>query len=126
MPEGRGTFVNLTVEENLRLGAYSRKDKGAVSADFDRVYQHFPVLARVRQATHLLGQLQSVRAAPGQHIQSMRKHVRTPVALRDEGCYMLLRAFPEGDDRLCCLLCLDHADGCLLSLCREGKPSVAA
>jgi branched-chain amino acid transport system ATP-binding protein len=48
-PEGRGTFVNLTVEENLQLGAYARKDKGHIAADFDRIYQHFPVLLERRR-----------------------------------------------------------------------------
>src|SRR5713101_5358802 len=45
-PEGRGTFMNLTVQENLRLGAYVRKDRAALAGDFDRVYQYFPVLAQ--------------------------------------------------------------------------------
>jgi branched-chain amino acid transport system ATP-binding protein len=45
-PEGRGTFMDLTVEENLRLGAYVRKDRSAIAADFDRVYQYFPVLGQ--------------------------------------------------------------------------------
>ena len=45
-PEGRGTFMELTVEENLRLGAYVRKDRGAIARDFDRVYQYFPVLGQ--------------------------------------------------------------------------------
>ena len=45
-PEGRGTFMDLTVEENLRLGAYVRKDRGAIAGDFDRVYQYFPVLGQ--------------------------------------------------------------------------------
>ncbi|HWN91911.1 MAG TPA: ABC transporter ATP-binding protein, partial [Verrucomicrobiae bacterium] len=45
-PEGRGTFMNLTVQENLRLGAYVRKDRAALAADFERVYQYFPVLAQ--------------------------------------------------------------------------------
>jgi branched-chain amino acid transport system ATP-binding protein len=49
VPDGRGTFVNLTVEENLRLGAYTRRDKTAVRADFDRVYGYFPTLAERRQ-----------------------------------------------------------------------------
>ena len=48
VPEGRGTFVNLTVEENLRLGAYGRRERGALAADFERVYQHFPVLRERR------------------------------------------------------------------------------
>ena len=45
-PEGRGTFMDLTVEENLKLGAYVRKDRGAIAGDFDRVYQYFPVLGQ--------------------------------------------------------------------------------
>ena len=43
-PEGRGTFMHLSVEENLRLGAYIRSDRAAIAADFERVYQYFPVL----------------------------------------------------------------------------------
>jgi branched-chain amino acid transport system ATP-binding protein len=48
VPEGRGTFVNLTVEENLRLGAYSRRDKAALADDYALIYRHFPVLAERR------------------------------------------------------------------------------
>ena len=48
VPEGRGTFVNLTVEENLRLGAYGRRARGALAADYGRVYQYFPVLRERR------------------------------------------------------------------------------
>jgi branched-chain amino acid transport system ATP-binding protein len=44
VPDGRGTFLNLSVHENLRLGAYTRKDKGAVEPDFERVYGYFPRL----------------------------------------------------------------------------------
>jgi branched-chain amino acid transport system ATP-binding protein len=38
VPDGRGTFVDLSVEENLRLGAYTRRDKAEVGADFERMY----------------------------------------------------------------------------------------
>jgi len=48
-PEGRGTFVSLTVEENLRLGAYARRDRTHLAQDFDRMYQYFPVLAQRRR-----------------------------------------------------------------------------
>jgi branched-chain amino acid transport system ATP-binding protein len=48
VPEGRGTFEALTVEENLRLGAYLRRD-GDIAADAERVYGYFPVLARRRR-----------------------------------------------------------------------------
>jgi len=50
-PEGRGTFVQLTVEENLRLGAYARRDRGGLAGDFDRVYGYFPVLRERRRQT---------------------------------------------------------------------------
>ena len=50
VPDGRGTFVDLTVEENLRLGAYVRADRQGVRADFDRVFGLFPRLAQRRQA----------------------------------------------------------------------------
>jgi branched-chain amino acid transport system ATP-binding protein len=49
VPEGRGTFVQLTVEENLRLGAYVRAKKGTLAQDFERVYQYFPVLGERRR-----------------------------------------------------------------------------
>jgi branched-chain amino acid transport system ATP-binding protein len=48
VPEGRGTFVQLTVEENLRLGAYARRDRGGYADDLARVYRYFPVLAERR------------------------------------------------------------------------------
>lgn len=44
VPEGRKVFPNLSVLENLKIGAYLRKDKGEVAADLDRVYELFPRL----------------------------------------------------------------------------------
>jgi branched-chain amino acid transport system ATP-binding protein len=44
VPEGRGTFAGLTVEENLKLGAYTQKDKKRLHQDFERVYNYFPRL----------------------------------------------------------------------------------
>ena len=49
VPEGRGTFTQLTVEENLRLGAYARRDTGALARDFARIYDYFPVLGERRR-----------------------------------------------------------------------------
>ena len=49
VPDGRGTFLRLTVAENLRLGAYARRDGAAVRADLERVHGYFPVLAERRQ-----------------------------------------------------------------------------
>ena len=49
VPEGRGVFGRLTVEENLAMGAYSRRDRERVSADFERVYERFPRLSERRR-----------------------------------------------------------------------------
>jgi len=43
-PEGRGIFLNLTVKENLELGAYLRRDPEGVDADRERAYALFPIL----------------------------------------------------------------------------------
>jgi len=48
-PEGRGTFVHLTVEENLRLGAWGRRDRRGLDEDFERVFGYFPVLRQRRR-----------------------------------------------------------------------------
>ncbi|HXF49019.1 MAG TPA: ABC transporter ATP-binding protein [Verrucomicrobiae bacterium] len=49
-PEGRKIFANLTVRENLELGAYLRKDKAAIAADMERVFELFPRLKeRIKQ-----------------------------------------------------------------------------
>jgi branched-chain amino acid transport system ATP-binding protein len=48
VPEGRGTFAQLSVIENLRLGAYVRRDRDGVKADLDRVFGRFPILAERR------------------------------------------------------------------------------
>ncbi len=54
VPEGRELFADLTVEENLRLGAYIRRD-GGVKADMERVLEYFPALAlRRRQPANTL------------------------------------------------------------------------
>jgi branched-chain amino acid transport system ATP-binding protein len=44
VPDGRGTFTHLTVEENLRLGAYVRRDRAEVQRDFEYIYERFPRL----------------------------------------------------------------------------------
>lgn len=46
VPEGRQLFTNLTVLENLRLGAYLRRDGAAVRRDLERVFSYFPALER--------------------------------------------------------------------------------
>ena len=64
VPDGRGTFVNLTTEENLRLGAYTRKDRPAVEQDLERVYGYFPRLKErhAQQAGTLSGGEQQMLA----------------------------------------------------------------
>jgi branched-chain amino acid transport system ATP-binding protein len=48
VPEGRRIFSSLTVEENLRIGSYGRKDRHAVERDLSRIYEEFPILASRR------------------------------------------------------------------------------
>jgi len=63
VPDGRGTLVSLSVEENLRLGAYTRRD-ARVAQDFERVYSYFPRLKerRRQQAGTLSGGEQQMLA----------------------------------------------------------------
>lgn len=64
VPQGRGTFGTLTVEENLQLGAMTRKDMADIAADIERMYAHFPVLKqrRSQQAGTLSGGEQQMLA----------------------------------------------------------------
>ncbi len=64
VPDGRGTFLNLTTEENLRIGAYTRRDKAGVASDLERCYQYFPRLKerRNQQAGTLSGGEQQMLA----------------------------------------------------------------
>ncbi|HKZ07935.1 MAG TPA: ABC transporter ATP-binding protein [Methylomirabilota bacterium] len=49
VPEGRGTFVDLTVEENLRIGMYARREKRHAGRDMERVLELFPILRQRRR-----------------------------------------------------------------------------
>ena len=64
VPEGRRIFTRLTVEENLRAGRLAVKDRGEKSADYDRIYDMFPVLAdrRAQRAGLLSGGEQQMLA----------------------------------------------------------------
>ena len=64
VPEGRGTFLRVTVEENLQLGAMTRRDRAGIAADLERVYGHFPRLKerRGQQAGTLSGGEQQMLA----------------------------------------------------------------
>jgi branched-chain amino acid transport system ATP-binding protein len=64
VPDGRGTFTDLTTEENLRLGAYARRDRSTLAEDYGRMYRLFPILAerRHQQAGTLSGGQQQMLA----------------------------------------------------------------
>jgi branched-chain amino acid transport system ATP-binding protein len=64
VPEGRQIFSEMTVMENLRLGAYTRREGSGVRADLDRVFSYFPVLGerRKQQAGLLSGGEQQMLA----------------------------------------------------------------
>src|SRR5438034_4001849 len=64
VPDGRGTFLRVTVEENLQLGAITRRDRAGIAADIERVYSHFPRLKerRAQQAGTLSGGEQQMLA----------------------------------------------------------------
>ena len=64
VPDGRGTFTDLTTEENLRLGAYARRERGTLAEDYERMYRLFPILAerRHQQAGTLSGGQQQMLA----------------------------------------------------------------
>jgi branched-chain amino acid transport system ATP-binding protein len=51
VPEGRGVFAQLTIEENLAMGAYARSDRAGVAADVERVFTLFPRLKERRAQT---------------------------------------------------------------------------
>jgi branched-chain amino acid transport system ATP-binding protein len=63
VPEGRGTFVRVSTEENLRLGAFTRRDR-EIEQDYERVYHYFPRLKerRNQQAGTLSGGEQQMLA----------------------------------------------------------------
>jgi branched-chain amino acid transport system ATP-binding protein len=51
VPEGRGTLVQLSVWDNLRMGAYTRRDSRGVDTDYEVVLDHFPILRSRRHQT---------------------------------------------------------------------------
>jgi len=70
-PEGREVFPALTVEENLRLGTYTRMDKGEICESFERVYDLFPRLKeRVRQTAGTLSGGEQQMLAIGRALMS--------------------------------------------------------
>ncbi len=87
VPEGRWIFTDLTVQENLDMGAFTRSDKGGIREDFQRVYSMFPALKdRARQRAGVLSGGEQQMLAIGRGLMSRPK--------------LLMRALPdprEGD-----------------------------
>ena len=64
VPEGREVFPELTVMENILMGAYTRRDKGGIKTDIDKVFSHFPILEKrsKQQAGYMSGGEQQMLA----------------------------------------------------------------
>ena len=70
-PEGREVFPELTVEENLRIGAYTVKEKAKIKSDYERVYDLFPRLKeRARQQAGTLSGGEQQMLAVGRALMS--------------------------------------------------------
>jgi branched-chain amino acid transport system ATP-binding protein len=71
VPDGRGTFLQLTVDENLRLGGYTRRDRAGAAADQEKIYEYFPRLRqRHRQQAGVLSGGEQQMLAIGRALMS--------------------------------------------------------
>ncbi|OGP70626.1 MAG: ABC transporter ATP-binding protein [Deltaproteobacteria bacterium RBG_16_50_11] len=74
VPEGRDLFPEMTVLENLEMGAYIRKDKKSIREDMDRVFSYFPILDKRRfQLAGTLSGGEQQMAAIGRGLMSQPK-----------------------------------------------------
>lgn len=91
VPEGRGIFTRLTVEENLRMGAFIRKDKAQIEVDMQRVYEMLP---RVKER---LGQVAGTLSGGEQQMLAIGRALlsRPKLLLLDEPSMGLAPLFVE-------------------------------
>ena len=74
VPEGRRVFANMSVKENLEMGAYTRKDKAGIKADMEKVYELFPRLKeRIKQLSGTLSGGEQQMLAMGRALMSSPK-----------------------------------------------------
>lgn len=74
VPEGRRIFANMSVHENLELGAYTRKDRGGIKSDMEKVFTLFPRLKeRIRQTGGTLSGGEQQMLAMGRALMSKPK-----------------------------------------------------
>lgn len=74
VPEGRRVFANMSVEENLELGAYLRKDKAEIKQDFEKVFELFPrLLERKKQQAGTLSGGEQQMLAMGRALMARPK-----------------------------------------------------
>jgi branched-chain amino acid transport system ATP-binding protein len=92
VPEGRGVFAQLTVDENLEMGAFSRTDRAAITHDFERVFTLFPRLKeRHRQVAGTLSGGEQQMLATGRALMA-----RPKLILMDEPSMGLAPMLVEG------------------------------
>jgi len=71
VPEGRRVFKDLTVTENLRLGAFTRDDKAGIEEDLEKVFEHFPrLLERRNQSARTMSGGEQQMVAIGRALMS--------------------------------------------------------